>query len=277
MVSMVSAASSQRAAPLLTPMPAHRVEAFRRVVAARLRLSTEANLDPKAMVKTLVDEQQALTNALADPVFEAAMTQAFVTEMKGQISADMALAEVHGILKNRIRDARGFIKLLISPEFMAAALTESAQPTPAAKEYDLPAVKKEEIIRRLVQSNDPDGAEPPVHVAASALGHSIVHMALANIYRPKAGNLREPLAQALARAWPEATPQQREQLATSWLKARHDPAHSIGDGLKEGGELYVEAMRRAGVTMPAPAVTVSVPAATLATVKTNPDLVMDGI
>ncbi len=279
MASVVSTATAP--SPTAPAMPAHRVDAFRRAVAERTRLGAQANIAAPVVMETLLREQQALVLALKDPSFESALVQAFVQELAQQqpnpayaISEQAARAQMLGILANRVRDAQGFCALLSTPEFVAQATAEAAQPAPAPKEYDLPAGKKEEIIRRLVQPQDVDGAEPPVHVAASALGHRMVHMALANIYRPKAGGLHKPLTDALARAWPEATDQQREQLATRWLKARHDPAHSIADGLKEGGELYEEAMRRAGVAK-APAATVTVPATAQAKVKETADLVME--
>jgi hypothetical protein len=96
----------------------------------------------------------------------------------------------------------------------------------------------------MVQPDDPAGAEPAVHVAATARGHQVTHMALANMFRPKSGSLRAPLVDALASAWPTATGEQIQTLATTWLKQRHDPAHSIADGLKPEGAIYKEAMRR---------------------------------
>ena len=79
------------------------------------------------------------------------------------------------------------------------------QPPEPKKEFTLSARKIEETIRRLVQPNDPAGAEPAVHVAATARGHEVTHRALANMFRPKAGSLRAPLVDALATSWPTAT------------------------------------------------------------------------
>lgn len=228
----------------LPVMPEYRIAAFRMAAAARLRAGVT--------IPTLVREQQALMLALADPDFETAMAKAFVAEMQVQqpnpeyhVSLPAAQVQVHGILNNRIRDLHGFLGLLANPEFVKTIQAEAAQPAPAAKEYDLPPSKKEEVVRRLVQDADQAGAEPAVHVDASARGQRATHMALANIFRPKAGQLRAPLVDAMARHWPEATGAELEQLATTWLKARHDPAHSIADGLKETGELYMAAIARA--------------------------------
>ena len=229
-------------------MPPYRIEAFRRAMATRVRAS---GTDVAATIATLLREQQAIAVALADTTFAAAMSNDFVTELKLQepnttYEPDVKQAgmQMEAILGNRIRDAKGFAVLLGDSAFLDSVKTLAAQPAPAARPYDLPPEKKEEIVRRLVGAQDPDGPEPLVHVAAAALGHQIVHQALANIFRPKAGHLRAPLQEALARAWPEASPEQAEMLATNWLKARHDPAHSIADGLKPGGELYVAAMQR---------------------------------
>lgn len=270
MVSAISALASEplRSAEIVavaTPaMPEHRLVAFKNVVASALR----EGVAPAKLMR----QQQAMAAALADPMFENYMAAAFFVEMHAQetnpayhISQDAAKRQIHGILQNRIRDCNGFAASLNNPEFIASATELATHSAPAPKEYDLPATKKQEIIDRLVQPNHPAGAEPEVHVAASALGHRIVHQALANIFRPKAGALRAPLVDALARVWPEATGKELEDTATHWLKARHDPAHSIADGLKETGELYrgaVAAMEAARAPKPAPQVQVTVPATT---------------
>ena len=245
-------------------MPEHRLAAFKQVVAASLR----EGVTPAKLIR----QQHAMAAALADPMFQNYMAAAFFVEMHTQetnpayhISQEAAKRQTHGILQNRIRDCNGFAASLSDPQFIASATELAAQPAAPAKEYDLPPNKKQEIIRRLVQPNDPAGAEPEVHVAASALGHRIVHQALANIFRPKAGALRAPLVDALARACPEATGKELEDTAAHWLKARHDPAHSIADGLKETGELYrgaVAAMEAARAPKAAPQLQVTVPAMT---------------
>lgn len=292
MVSMVAASVAEPkpsvappAQPVQTatphPMPEYRRDAFARAVAARLREGTA--------VEKLVQEQRALAAALSDPAFERAMASAFIAEIKQQqpnaeyaVAPEAVLQQVKGILANRVADANGFIGLLTDPTFLAAARAEAEKPAPAAKEYDLPQAKKEEIVRRLVQANDPDGAEPAVHIAASALGQRIVHQTLANIFRPKAGNLRPELVDALARHWPEATGAELEALATSWLKARHDPAHSIADGLKVDGPLYKEAMQRiapatALATPPVPAAKVQTPTVAPTKLAPSPELMMDNL
>lgn len=278
MVSAVSVSSPARAtnpAPAASPaMPPHRRAAFVNSVASRLRAG--------AGVPVLVREQQALVTALADAQLEAAIVKAYCDEMAVQnpnpdyhVSAEEAREQIQGILRNRIRDAQQFITLLSDAAFLAEVKTQAAKPSPAPKEYDLPPEKKEEIISEL----NPGGNQPLVHIAANALGQRIVHMALANIYRPKSGGLADPLAGALARAWPEATGAQLQELAKTWLKARHDPAHSVADGMKPDGELLKEAMKRAREqsvpTKAAPTLTVTAPVATKKTLKDTSELVME--
>lgn len=228
-------------APLL--MPTHRLDSFRASVAARLRAG-----DAPAL---LLREQQAMATALANPAFLKAMASAYAMEMNAQnpnaayaVPVAEAERQMAVILTNRIRDAQGFAQLLGDAAFLAQATADAQQPAPQTVPYQLPQAKAEEVIRRLVQPLDADGPEPSVHVAASAQGHREVHQALGNIFKPK-GVLRALLVHTLAEAWPDATAKQVEDLAASWLKARHDPAHSLADGLAPDGELYKEAMARA--------------------------------
>ena len=131
---------SMTKAPLPTAhsMPTHRVEAFRRAVAERLRLGAQANIAAPMMVATLLREQQALAQALKDPSFETALVQAFVQELAQQqpnaaytISEQAARTQMLGIIANRIRDAQGFCTLLSTPDFIAQASAEAEQPAPA--------------------------------------------------------------------------------------------------------------------------------------------------
>jgi len=154
------------------------------------------------------------------------------------------MREVASILKNRVEDCKNFVTLLADVNFMESARALALQPAQPKAEYTLSPRKIEEVVRRMVQPNDPAGAEPAVHVAATARGHEVTHRALANLFRPKSGSLRAPLVDALASAWPDATGGQIQTLAQTWLKQRHDPAHSVADGLKPEGALYKEAMRR---------------------------------
>ncbi len=245
-------ATAAQLAPLLSDMPAYRIEAFRDAVAARMRDGKAAGVEQKTTLALLVREQQALVQALDDPAFSQTFASLYTADFAKQepnatYAPNMALVgtETNGILQNRIHDAHGFLLLLANPHFLADAELKSQEPAPAPQPYALPAVKQEEMIRRLVQSNDPEGAEPRIHVAAAALGHQLVHQALANVYRPEVGGLRPVLEAALAKAWPESTPEQRTQLATNWLKARYDAAQATADNLKQDAPLYREAMRRA--------------------------------
>lgn len=248
--------------PVFAPsMPAYRVDAFRETVAARLRAGTP--------ISTVLQEQQALVLALADPAFELAMAQAYVAEMTDQspkhhLDVPAAQKQMHGLLNNRIRDAHAFVALLSTPEFIQSAGLKAAEPAPAHKEPELPEAKKEEVIGRLLQPNDPHGAEPAIHIEMSVLGQQMGHMALAHIYRPipsKPGamTLLEPLEAALVKAWPQATGKQIQEAATVWLKARHDMAHSLANELEKDGGIYKEAMRRATTPASAPVPQVKVP------------------
>jgi hypothetical protein len=261
-------------------MPAHRLNAFRESVAARLRAGTP--------ISTVLREQQALAVALADPNFENQMAALFVVEMRAQepnpayfISPLAAKRQVHGILQNRIRDCHGFIAALGDPAFIESAGLLAAQPAPPPKEYDLPPEKKQEVADRLGQPNHPAGAEPEVHIAASALGQRMVHMALARIFRPLPSRpgeqtLYEQLEAALVKAWPEATGAQLQEVTKRWLKARHDPAHSIADGLKETGEIYRLAVQLAEASR-TPARQIGVPAQAPGKIRTADEMAVGAI
>ena len=228
-------------------MPVDRMEAFRKTVADRLRDGRTAGHKDDEIIVAVANEQRAIAQAIATEDFICKMTHAFMNDMeklKSPVPHDEAMREMRSILKNRIEDCKNFVKLLADETFMEGARTLAVQPPVPAKEYTLSARKIEETVRRLVQPNDLAGAEPAVHVAASARGHEVTHRALANMFRPKAGSLRAPLVDALATAWPQATGEQIQHLAHTWLKQRHDPAHSVADGLKPEGEIYKEAMRR---------------------------------
>lgn len=229
------------------PMPAHRVAAFRTTVAHRLRDALARGEKETDAVQQVVAEQVAMAKVLVDHDFVHAAASIFISEMGklGEtVSMQLAHTEIESIFKNRVADAKGFVLLLAQPEFIAAVRAEAAQPAPAAKPYELSAAKKEEMIRRLVQAADKDGPEPAVHVAGYALGQRKTHEALASLFRPS-GALRAPLVHALATAWPQARGDVYEHLAASWLKARHDPAHSTADAMKEGGDVFKEAIQRA--------------------------------
>ena len=231
-------------------MPQDRMQAFSKTVANRLRDGRVAGQKDDDIIVAIANEQRAIAQAIATEDFACKMTHAFMNDMealKSPVPHDEAMREVRSILKNRIEDCKNFVKLLADSNFMESTRALAAQPAEPAKEFTLSPRKIEETVRRLVQPNDPAGAEPAVHVAASARGHEVTHRALANMFRPKAGSLRAPLVDALATAWPTATGEQIQALAQTWLKQRHDPAHSVADGLKPEGAIYKEAMRRAEV------------------------------
>jgi hypothetical protein len=244
------AAPNLAVAPVALPtsMPLDRMEAFRKTVANRLRDGRVAGLKDDDVIVAIATEQRAIAQAISTEDFACKMTHAFMNDMealKSPVPHDEAMREVKSILKNRAEDCKNFVALLANESFRESASALASQPAQPPKEYTLSARKIEETIRRLVQPNDPAGAEPAVHVAASARGHEVTHRALANMFRPKAGSLRAPLVDALTTAWPTATGEQIQHLAQTWLKQRHDPAHSVADGLKSDGAIYKEAMRRA--------------------------------
>lgn len=255
--------------PTSPTMPDYRREGFARSVAARVRNAPSA----EPVFAAIHAEQQALIGALSNPQFGLTMAAALVNELKDQqpnaayhVTQEAAQAMVAPILENRIRDAQGFVALLADPAFRQQVSTLAAQPATPAQPYQLPDVKREEILRRLVQPNDPAGAEPPIHVAASAMGQRIYHQALADLFRPS-GVLRPSLVHALAQAAPSMKGEEIEALAQTWLKLRHDPAHTLADILAPEGELYREAMRRAELVRshaaPAPTAPTPAPAAPL--------------
>lgn len=262
---MASAIQAPKTSPApAVALPSYRQEAFARSVSARLREG--------ATPQQLMREQQALATALSSPVFAQAMATAYAQELalhtanaEYSLSPQAALHQVQGILANRVRDAQAFEVLLGDPAFLAHA---QALPVEAKQPYDIPAPKKQEIVERLSQIGDQRGAEPAVHIHAAALGHRMVHMALANIFKPNTGPLTAPLSAALAAAWPDAAPGACNSLAKHWLKARHDPAHSLADGLKENGELYLAAM--ASIAPKTPAVTIAAPAIAEHTIEPAP-------
>ena len=275
-------------------MPLDRMVAFQRSVADRLRSAAAQGIGEQPVIAQVVAEQVALAKAVADPSFITAMTMAYQLEMRNQnpnpayaVSSDEAQRAVMSILRNRIADIQQFVRMLGDDGFIAATRAEAAQPAPAAKPYQLPERKINEVVRRLVQPMDVAGAEPAIHVASSAIGHEITHRALANTFRPM-GPLRAHLVHALATAWPQASGEALEQLAGSWLKARHDPAHAVADGQKIGGVIYTPAMQQADVlqkqklttlsqTLASPANSVSGEKQWHGTVRNTKELALDAI
>jgi hypothetical protein len=263
--------------------------AFRTSVANRVREARAAGKPEGDIVLAVANEQRAIAQAISTADFSCKMTHAYLQEMaalQAPIAHDDAQREVNSIIKNRIEDCKNFVALLDHPAFLTAMRAEASQPAKPKTEYKLSTRKIEEVIRRFVQPNDPAGAEPAVHVAMTARGHQVGHMALANMFRPKAGSLRAPLVDALATAWPQASGEQIQQLAQTWLKARHDPAHSIADALKPEGDIYREAMRRAELlqnqklgiaTTSAPATQTTAPRIHAGVVQAKPELAVDAL
>lgn len=228
-------------------MPFERMAAFRTSVASRLREGAAKGQPEAAVVTRIAEEQRAIAQAITMPAFSAAMTEAYAHELAGLNSPtpiEEAKREVDSILRNRIEDCKNFVWLLGQADFVASTREEMVKPTVPKGEYQLSARKIEEEIANLVTKAD-GSSQPAVHVGMSLRGHQVGHQALANIFRPKAGQLRAPLVDALTTVWPNATGEEIRDLAVRWLKARHDPAHAIADATKVGGVIYTGAMNRA--------------------------------
>lgn len=245
-----SAAPVQTQAPI--GIPPQRLDAFRKTVADRLRDGKLRGEPETTVIQHITTEQVAMAKALTDHDLVHRMATIFIAEMgklvpsaANAISMEQAHLQIESILRNRINDAKQFVLSLAQPEFIAAARAEALQPAkPAPEGCVLPDYKKTEIVEDMVLPQKPTGPEPAVHVAATALGHQLVHQALANLFKPD-GPVRADLVSALTKAWPQAAGGQMQQLAETWLKARHNPAHAVANGLLEKGELYIAAMNMA--------------------------------
>ncbi len=236
-------------------MPLERLEAFRTTVADRLRLVAASNpafmTDVVARTKAveaetarIADEQRVIATAIHSDAFRAAMADAYAQELAQQqtvSSLPEARRETDSIINNRVADCQNFIHLLRQPDFIASVYAEMAQRPKPKGEYKLSAKKIEEEVNNILYKAD-GTAQPAVHVAMSARGHRVGHKALAEMFKPKTGILRAPMIAAITHSAPNYSGAQIEALATDWLKARHDPAHSITDALMENGEIYTRAM-----------------------------------
>lgn len=257
--SISTAITTTKPAIALPPnMPQDRMEAFLKTVAARLREATASEAvrsNPVELAKVrasvvtrIADEQRAIAQAITSEAFGKAIADAYATELANHqqsVLLEEAKRETDSIIRNRVEDCKNFVRLLAQKDFIAAVQAQSMHAEPPAAPYALSPTKIAEEIERLVQEKSPNGPTPAAHVGMTARGHQIGHQALANIFAPNSGALRAPLVHALATAWPKATGAELEQLAQTWLKARHDPAHSVADALKPDGVIYREAMRRA--------------------------------
>lgn len=236
-------------------MPAERMQAFLKVVANRLREGTASITDPVALASArakitseISDEQRVLAQAIGSEGFRNAAAAAYASELANHqqgVLLDEAKRETDSLLNNRIVDCGNYIRLLAQADFLAAAHAQALQPAEPAKEFTLSATKIAEEVDSMVLPYRPTGQQPAIHVGMTARGHQVGHQALADIFRPNAGQLRAPLVHALAVAWPTASGAMIEKIAGDWLKARHDPAHAIADALKPNGIIYKQAMAKA--------------------------------
>lgn len=230
-------------------VPQHREDAFARMLARRVREAVSAGEKPGDVATHVSQEKFALAQVLSSETFREAMAEAFQRAVAAEqpnpdyhVTLDEARREVTSILKNRAADARHYVELLKDPNYLQSAIAQFEGKPVDATTFTLPDAKQEEIIRRLVQPDDKDGAEPAVHVAASAYGQRLVHAALARLFAEPA------IEQLLAQQWKEHLPTlseaQAAQLASEWLNARKGPAEAVAQGLKESGDLYRAAMAR---------------------------------
>lgn len=156
------------------------------------------------------------------------------------IPHEESMRSARNILTNRVREEEQFITLLSDPAF----LQEVKGTTPATGSTAMPAGKVEEIAARLVQENDPNGPEGATHVLAGAIGHRLLHEALAASYAPN-GPLAAPLIEGLRAGLPNASPEELLTIANSWLHDRYHPAKAVADAMKYDGAAYKLAANRA--------------------------------
>lgn len=235
-----TSSSVTQAAP--AALPEHRAEAFRHAVAARLRAGAD--------VVTLRREQLALIGALTDDKLLNIMAAAFSDEMKNQMpsATDLlkpqeALDLLNEVLLNRKLDARNYVALLSDPAFVASAQQEAQQPAPAATTFTLSKEKSETIVNRLVQPDHPQGPEPMIHVLGPAIGHRMVHQALADMFKQE--TVKAEMLKSLARQAPNMQAGALDAFGDSWLNDRHNAAHEVAKGLASSGTLYQDAMTQA--------------------------------
>jgi len=180
--------------------------------------------------------------------FSGAMTHALVRAVNEKLSdpathippAEIARGVI-AIMQNRIADETAAAALLRDPQFLQSIDTLKTGIT----QGDLPAGKVEEIARRFVQPNDEAGAEPPIHVTAGAIGHHVLHYALAQIFEPSHGPLVAPLTQEIVAQSPGINPQRAELLARGWLNDRFVAARGVTNTTAPDGEAHQLALQQA--------------------------------
>lgn len=239
----------QAADPQPHRLPPAKYAALVRSVAAKVQ---ERKAEGITQLDALAEQRasfQAFASTLTqDSAFAEAMAQALQQEINAQLSqpeqhlpTTEVIRGVNGIVQNRRGDMLEAMRLMDTPEFLRDLAQELAQPTTAPT--GLTEAKQQELTARLVQADFPQGAEPPIHVQATALGHRIMHQALAKIFEPS-GPLHQPLKDALTQHWQGASPAQIDEAAQAWLAARQVPAQGVTEAMAPEGHVYQEGMKQ---------------------------------
>ena len=231
-------------------IPAHRLKSFAQSIAYRFSDSENPLLTQQAIAK----EQKIFAELLKQKtVIDAAVVSLqhalnSLLPANHHIEQDMLRVSVEGIFANRARDAIQFSSIIFTPDFLA--LVRSLNKNPTQAKPTLTAEKQQEIIDRLVQSHDMRGAEPPIHVLASAIGHRITHEALQSMFAPH-GKLYHALHAALQKSLPDYTESQCARIVQGWLAARKDAAIAVTDTVKQDGAALTTAMAQSSALLQA--------------------------
>jgi hypothetical protein len=229
-------------------IPAHRLEGFARSVAKRVNEMS----NKQEIYATIATEQWALEKILRQPDIAAIAAQSLLEALNAKLPAAhhipeaMARQSVEGILANRAADAKAFAAMMATDAMHK--LVEGIALSPVVKEGALPPAKQQELIDRLVQAHDVRGAEPPVHVLASAVGHRIMHEALSEIFAEKAA-LALSLQQQLQLALPSYTEDACAKIAQGWVAARRTAAVAVTESMTPQSDVMQRAMDNADVLL----------------------------
>lgn len=231
-------------------IPAHRLKSFAQSIADRF----SDNENPLLAQQAIANEQNIFAELLSRDAVINAGTEALQHSLnrllppEHHIEKAMLRMSVEGIFANRACDAKQFASIIYTPDFLA--LVRSLNKNSKQLEPTLTAEKQQEIIDRLVQSHDMRGAEPPIHVLASAIGHRITHEALQSMFAPH-GKLYHALHSALQKALPDYSESQCTRIVQSWLAARKDAAIAVTNTLKQDGAALTNAMAQSNALLQA--------------------------
>ncbi len=223
-------------------MPTHRLEAFARIVAVRASTAQDKHM----LYKTVAREQEALAAILRTQDIATVAARSLQEALNAKlpsthhITEAMALQSVEGIFANRAKDAKAFAGMMATDAMHT--LIEGMARKPREASAVLPPAKQQELIDRLVQAQDVRGAEPPVHVLASAVGQRLMHEALAEMFDEK-GALAKMLVGRLQKALPEQTEHACASLAHGWLAARRNAAVAVAESMAQDNPILMRAMQ----------------------------------